>query len=225
MADDFKKLIKSTLIGAVSSIISTNAMGIDTYYEGVESKDETTSNDNLENPLKFNWTPKLMLSRNELGDWEYNSHRSHRSHSSHRSHYSSSSGSGSTRPYTPPSSYTPPSTYNPSNSLNGTKKSTLSYIRVKFKNSCSEKIKVLVQFKDASSDEWVTKAWYLISPYETVYVLNTKNSILYFYAESESYYWGGDDSQVVEGGKSYDLKKLTITASSDGDFIKEITCN
>lgn len=224
MNNKFRKLIKTTLLGTASSIISANASNFKESDLLVESSDdfdeEFFANEDIHNPLKYMLKPKLLLFQNSLGDWEYSSHRSHRSHSSHRSHYSS---------YSTPTP-TPAPTNNLTNSYssgssNSTKKSTLKYNRVKFKNNCSETVQLLVRFLDYSTGEWVTKAWYEIAPYETAYILNTKNATLYYYATSDSYTWKGDEGNISHNGKNYELKKIKISTTTYGDYVYKLNCD
>lgn len=218
MNKKFKNLIKATILGASSSILSVNALdnknlevSIDDFNSDFD--DEFFSNEEVQNPLKYSHQPKLLLFQNKRGDWEYSSHRSHRSHSSHRSHYSSSTGSGRTNS----------SRFYNSGSSNATKKITINYHKIKFKNNCPETVNLLVRYKDDDSGKWVNKAWYRIAPFETAYILNTRNSNIYFYATSNSYTWGGNDNTTNFGGKVFNLSKIAVT--SYGDFVHNLNCN
>ncbi len=70
--------------------------------------------------------------------------------------------------------------------------STSNTIEVNLQNKCNEKIFVAVNYRDDSGD-WITEGWWSVDPYSTTKTnIETTNSNLYFYADSnEGTEWSG----------------------------------
>lgn len=75
---------------------------------------------------------------------------------------------------------------------------SLSYFKVNVRNKCNEKIWVALRYQD-NSDAWQTQSWWDIDPGETVYIQNTTNRHIYFYAVSDSYTWSGSHGVNLNG--------------------------
>ncbi|WP_281613112.1 hypothetical protein [Flammeovirga sp. SubArs3] len=231
-----KDLVKKTILGAMTSIVSSYPSTANDVLEtnkNDDGNDELKDNEFVLNKLTPDLSPKLLLRQFSDGDFELKMHRSHRSHQSHRSHYSSNSGHAShfshyssstttTPTYTSPSynnnssSYTSPYTAPP------VKKSTKT--RVKFKNTCGEKIYLLLRYKDMITNQWTTKAWFTIETGATVYVENVNNTAVYYYAYSDSFVWNGEDNIQTYQGKSYHLRRGGINRDSEGNCVFTLYC-
>lgn len=61
-----------------------------------------------------------------------------------------------------------------------------------FENDCPGEMWLAVRYKSTDGD-WKTRGWYRLDAGEEVYVAQTNNRILYFYAESGHSKWSGDE--------------------------------
>lgn len=73
---------------------------------------------------------------------------------------------------------------------------------VYFLNGIDEKVWVIVYYKH--KDEWKIKDWVGIDPGEKKHVFDTTNRYFYYYAESETYVWQGEESNENDIEKYYD---------------------
>lgn len=95
--------------------------------------------------------------------------------------------------------------------------------KIYFKNKTSEKVEVAVRYKNMDG-EWETGGWYHIDPGDDAYLVETKNSIIYYYAEAiyEDWVWSGDDNYyyVRNSDKKFGFKKKTAPESKRGDIYR-----
>ncbi|GJM64948.1 DUF1036 domain-containing protein [Persicobacter diffluens] len=234
MKSRLSKLVKNTIMGALTYLTTSgNVNGVTSNENLEEDKLFDSEGEILSLTPNFNLKPKLLLRQNSMGEFDFKMHRSHRSHQSHRSHYSSNSGHASHFSHYSSSTTTTPSTTYPSTSTysNGNGGSTFTkppvkktHDRIKFKNLCGETIHVLLRYKDISTGLWTTKGWWKVAPDETAYVVNVNNSNLYFYAESNSYKWEGQDNFKSFEGETYGMREVSVNGDSLGDCIFKITC-
>lgn len=72
----------------------------------------------------------------------------------------------------------------------------LAEMKVKVTNKSTQKVSLCLNYKDATSDEWVTRGWWSIDPLSSTTIkLNTNNKIAYFYATGSGGSWGGKKGQ------------------------------
>jgi len=91
---------------------------------------------------------------------------------------------------------------------NSTSKRDIIY-KIHFKNKCRKEIHLFIRFLN-SYGKWQSKGWWTIRPGKTVYVNDTKNRILYFYALSKKRAWRGNHYKTYKG-KRYPMKRWEIT--------------
>jgi uncharacterized membrane protein len=74
-------------------------------------------------------------------------------------------------------------------------------IKIKLRNSASQKISVAVNFMDTKG-RWMTRGWWIVEPGDIVTTdIVTNNSYIYFYAEGaedDAVWDGSDDSDAID---------------------------
>jgi len=102
--------------------------------------------------------------------------------------------------------------------------SLINYWRVHFVNRCSDSIRTWIHYRDFNN-EWVTEGVWYHSPGQSKYVANTRNGIIYLYAEntSGSLRWNGDHHFYDNYGNLLPMSKFTIN-NDDGDYRRDFTC-
>lgn len=105
------------------------------------------------------------------------------------------------------------------------------YDRIYFKNTCSRNIQTAIHVRDMDND-WETKGWWTLSPGETVYVANTKNSIFYTFAETIEYpvnrlRWEGTDysDSVNNQGDRVGFRKVRSDSDHYVDYTYSFSCD
>lgn len=105
------------------------------------------------------------------------------------------------------------------------------YFRVYIRNSCNRRIQAAIHAIELHG-QWVTKGWYILNPGEEAYVADTRNRIIYLYAESiaplsERIYWDGDDNfHYIRGSdRQYGFRISNITNSDWSRWTENLTCN
>jgi len=77
------------------------------------------------------------------------------------------------------------------------------FIGVDVWNKCSRTVNVGVHFKDAETDDWVTRGFYVVRPGDlAILPVETRNRVLYWtaYADGDDYYgWRGEHEVRYEG--------------------------
>ncbi len=69
--------------------------------------------------------------------------------------------------------------------------SALAGMTVKLTNKTTKKISLCLRYKDAVSNEWVTRGWWNVDPLTVRNItINTNNTIAYFYATAGKSWWG-----------------------------------
>lgn len=75
---------------------------------------------------------------------------------------------------------------------------------VKVTNKTTKKISLTLHYKDAASEDWITRGWWNIEPKSIRDItLNTTNTVAYFYATAGKSWWGGnpnDESSSISRG-------------------------
>ena len=84
-----------------------------------------------------------------------------------------------------------------------------------FKNKTDETVQVALRFMNLDG-EWETAFWYRIYPGKEERIKFTKNRIFYFFAESESWQWKGDENRRTIDGTQRGMRKVTIKKSRQG---------
>jgi len=97
------------------------------------------------------------------------------------------------------------------------------HYKIHVRNKCINTIAILIIIRN-DSNNWVTEAWYNIKPNQVGYLIDTKNSIFYYYAENNYYKWSGTDNTTTYEGKEYNLKKKEITDPFGKTYVN-LTCN
>jgi antitoxin component YwqK of YwqJK toxin-antitoxin module len=82
------------------------------------------------------------------------------------------------------------------------------YYRVHFQNKCPNDVSLLVRILN-DEDEWETKGWYTVKSKESLHIVDTKNAVVYYYAQSGDLLWKGDNERDFEG-KTYEFAKWEI---------------
>jgi hypothetical protein len=102
--------------------------------------------------------------------------------------------------------------------------SLINYWRVHFINRCSDSIRTWIHYRDFNN-EWITEGVWHHSPGESKYVANTRNGIIYLYAEnmSGSIVWNGDYNFYDNYGNLLPMRKFTINGGY-GDYRRDFTC-
>lgn len=97
---------------------------------------------------------------------------------------------------------------------------------VKIQNNCWQRVQVAVRYKHLN-DEWRTRGWYQIEPNASKVVLESRNTIYYFYAESQGTFWSGDDKQYKIRGENvpYGFRRKEITRDSFGESVVNLNCD
>ena len=85
-----------------------------------------------------------------------------------------------------------------------------------FHNTTSETVFVALRIMDEDRD-WVTKSWYKIGPDKKALVARTPNSIFYYFGESDSWVWKGDENYQTIGGERYGMRKITLDSKRKGE--------
>ncbi|MAD96084.1 MAG: hypothetical protein CMB99_02040 [Flavobacteriaceae bacterium] len=97
------------------------------------------------------------------------------------------------------------------------------FYRVYFKNKCREDISVAIRGVNLKTNQWESKGWYNINSNDEGYIYDTKNGIIYYYAESKSFRWYGNHKKSLRG-KTYDFKQKIISKDGYGKSQIVITC-
>lgn len=97
------------------------------------------------------------------------------------------------------------------------------YDKLYFFNDCYYPVDLLIRFKNLNG-EWQTKGWYKIAPGKSAYIEDTRNSIVYWYAQDKTGTWSGNNYKSFKG-KSYGFKKWEITNDEWGKQTKKLTCD
>jgi len=96
--------------------------------------------------------------------------------------------------------------------------------KIHFKNKCDETIHILIRTLKPN-DKWLSEGWWTIKPGESAYVADSKNAIIYYYAESYTgnHIWPGSNHKNFEG-KEYAFKKWDLSNKEKGVVTKGLTC-
>jgi antitoxin component YwqK of YwqJK toxin-antitoxin module len=98
------------------------------------------------------------------------------------------------------------------------------FYRVYVKNKCRQKISVAIRGITLENDVWESKGWWNIASGEESYVFDTKNGIIYYYAESRSFKWYGEHRKNIRG-KFYNFRKKDISKNNYGKTVVSLNCN
>ncbi len=102
---------------------------------------------------------------------------------------------------------------------------TQDHDKIYFRNKCNKTIWTALHYVDLDGD-WVTDGWWEISPGDTTYVANTRNTIYYIHAQTNNgTTWTGDYNFRIRGKGPYGFKKKEITTSKWGKWTQSFSCN
>ena len=92
------------------------------------------------------------------------------------------------------------------------------------KNACREDIMFAVHYKDRS--EWATTPFIRIAAgQQNDRVVSSDNSIFYYYAESATTRWAGNENKMVRG-KMYPMRKKMLEFDAQRNrYYLALTCN
>lgn len=103
--------------------------------------------------------------------------------------------------------------------------------RIHFRNDCNRSVYVAIRYMSLNGN-WVTGGWWHLEPGESNYVADTRNTIYYYYAESDDpthnrLYWLGDDTyKHIRGSeREYGFRRNEITTTTWGEWTQILTCN
>lgn len=99
----------------------------------------------------------------------------------------------------------------------------IDYYKIKFKNNCDEEIDVVVRIMN-EKDEWENCGWYNLKPGKTGYLEDTKNRIIYYYAESDNHVWSGEVYRTYKG-ENFGFKKVELKKGEYGERTIYISCD
>ena len=94
--------------------------------------------------------------------------------------------------------------------------------KINFKNVCNKKLDLLIRFLN-SNGNWETKGWFTAKPGETIYVADTENGIVYYYARTKKLEWNGTHYKTYKG-KQYGFVKWEINGEK-GKQTLGLPCN
>jgi uncharacterized membrane protein len=97
-------------------------------------------------------------------------------------------------------------------------------MQINFQNNYSAAVNVAIAYYDTScSPPWQSEGWWGIDPGNSVYVINTCNRYLYFYAEAvDGEYWAGQYLFPVAEGVFYFCPSPGIGFSGDSVGMRQI---
>jgi len=99
------------------------------------------------------------------------------------------------------------------------------YYKIRFKNSCEQEISLAVIFKNLD-DEWETKGYYIFDSNDEIYVANTENRIIYYFAitTDNRYKWEGDHIDYLRGNE-HSFREVTIPSDREyGNYNTNFSC-
>ncbi|WP_300668219.1 ankyrin repeat domain-containing protein [Desulfoluna sp.] len=85
-----------------------------------------------------------------------------------------------------------------------------------FTNSTSETVYIATRIKGSDGD-WATHSWAKLNPGAKELIGKSRNSIFYFFAESDSWVWKGTDNTRTISGKKYGMRQVTLDVKDRGE--------
>mgnify|MGYP000091332665 CR=1 FL=1 len=89
--------------------------------------------------------------------------------------------------------------------------------KINFRNKTNDDVDLLIRILN-KNNKWENHGWYYLDPGETAYLEDTKNRILYYYAESKNKVWKGKNNRAFNGEK-YPMKKFELAKGKFGHRI------
>lgn len=103
-------------------------------------------------------------------------------------------------------------------------RNNVDYYKIYFNNKCRNKISVALRILNKDTNQWESRGWYNLAPYEEGYLIDTKNAIFYYYASHKDGEWSGKYKKTIKG-KAFWFRKKDISGSSYGKKVINLTCN
>lgn len=100
---------------------------------------------------------------------------------------------------------------------------TETIFKIHFKSNCNETISILIRTRK-NNGEWVSEGWWTLKPGKDIYVADSRNTIIYYYAESNTGKWKGSNHKSFEG-KEYPFKKWDLSNKERGIVTKGLSCS
>ncbi len=94
--------------------------------------------------------------------------------------------------------------------------------QIHFKSNCYKTISIFIRVRN-DNGTWVSKGWFTLQAGEEIYLGETSNRSVYYYAKTSSGSWRGKHYTLFKG-KKYGVKRWDIQSRGYGKVVKTLNC-
>lgn len=84
------------------------------------------------------------------------------------------------------------------------------YYKIKFKNNCTETVKILINYKN-NNEKWITEGWWQLKPNKSIYLRNTPKNYFYYSLKS------------LNNNINITNNRLSTFSSQNKQFVKQVS--